>query len=263
MAVALGKTVYNLGQDSCSGVGIEWNCEELDAALKGPVEAFVFDDQGMADIKNALDITETGFSHKQIDRHLGHDFDTIEDWRIGEAIAQVYLSDHRAYYCPWPFSRDERTSRSSLPGSDMLGLRKDEKSHCFVFGETKTSHQAKYPPQVIRGEKGLRKQLKNLRDGKEIRLGVKYLALRMLHTNQRPNYISALRRYLKNTSDFQLYGFLVRDVAPDENDLRRSVTRLMQGLRGRTRIELFALYLPEDRIKGIGMAVKTARAETS
>ena len=282
MAVALGKTVYNLGQDPCSGVWIKWNCEELDAALEGPVKDFVSDAQGMADIRNALtanltDFEDTGFGREQLDsfcdRFLnylwGHAFDSINEdsWRKGEAIAQIYLFDHRACCFPWPASRDERRRGSNLPGADMIGFRKDEKDHCFVFGEVKTSSEKKYPPSLMYGDHGFQQQLTDLRDRQDLRHTlIVYLSSRMTLQKSIPlrdKFKHAATRYLADSSDFQLYGFMVRDTTPCKRDLRRCVKNLANGLNGLTRIELFALYLPKGGIRKIGKAYRKTRAEAS
>lgn len=61
-----------------------------------------------------------------------------------------------------------------------------------------------------------------------------------------------MRRYLKNSSDVQLYGLLIRDVPPDDRDLFVRVQKLSENCPDGTRIELLAIYLPDGSIDGIG-----------
>lgn len=193
-------------------------------------------------------------------RRILRDSDAIENWRVGEAIAEVYLTDHRSCSFPCPSSRDKRRSGSSLPGADLVGLGKDEDGDCLAFGEVKTSREARYPPRVMNRCKGLRKQLEDLRDQELIRDDlVRYLGHRAIAAVWSSRFQAAARRYLKNSSDVQLYGLLIRDVPPDCRDLRVGVRKLSEHCPDRTRIELLALYLPEERIKGIGKVMVEKR----
>lgn len=156
MTVAAGKQVYNKGAAPCSGVGLTWTEEELDDAVEGPVAVTLFDDDGKADIEEILTgLAETEFADENLRRVLA-DPEEVEDWRVGEAIAESYLTDHRECYFPWPDGRDERKSGSSLPGADLVGLHADEEGDCLAFGEVKTSSEAKYPPGAMHGRTGLK-----------------------------------------------------------------------------------------------------------
>ena len=146
MSVAVGRTVYRCGAAPCSGAGLVWGAGELDSALSGPVAMVLFDDEGKANIESILtDLVETDFEQDSLRRILS-DPDAVEDWRVGEAIAETYLQVHRACCFPWPDGRDERKSGSSLPGADLVGFGKDGGGDCIAFGEVKTSSQANYPP---------------------------------------------------------------------------------------------------------------------
>ena len=102
MTVAPGEAVYSAGDPPCTGLGLEWSGEELDAALDGPVAAMLFDDEGKADIEEILrGIVETSFEQDGLRRVLA-DPERIEDWRVGEAIAETWLTDHRDCRFPWP-----------------------------------------------------------------------------------------------------------------------------------------------------------------
>ena len=145
MKVSAGKLIYSIGGDSCSGTGLQWSEEEVTVAMDGRVAAVLFDDEGKANIEEILaGLAETNFAQDALRRVLA-DPNEIEDWRVGEAIAETYLTDHRSCSFPWPDGRDERKSGSSLPGADLVGFGIDENGDCLVFGEVKTSSDRGYP----------------------------------------------------------------------------------------------------------------------
>lgn len=261
MTVAHGEAVYSLGDPPWTGLGLMWSGEELDAALDGPVAAVLFDDEGKADIEEILrGVGETAFEQDGLRRALA-DPARIEDWRVGEAIAETWLTDHRDCRFPWPDGRDERKSGSSLPGADLVGLHADAQGDCLAFGEVKTSSDVRQPPGAMYGRTGLKQQLEDLRDSTSIRDDLfKYLGHRAKGADWMERFRRAAKRYLANNSDVRLFGFLVRDISPHENDVRVRVERLGQGCPNSTRIELLALYLPVGRLKGIGAVAVAARA---
>lgn len=261
MTVAAGSIAYENGAAPCSGVGLTWSNEELNVALDGRVAALVFDDAGKADIEGILSgLAETDFEQDNLRKVLS-DPDEIEDWRVGEAIAEAYLTEHRACNFPWPDGRDERKRGSSLPGADLVGIHTNDDGDVLAFGEVKTSTEAKYPPGAMHGRTGLKQQLENLRDSEKIRDDLlKYLCHRAKSAPWRPRFKVASRRYLRNKSDIHLYGILIRDVDPHQDDLRVRVTTLGKGCPEGTRIELLALYLPRGRIDGLGAGIVAQRA---
>ena len=227
MTVAVGTIAYNFSITSCLGIGNSWSCEELNSALKEDVAALVFDDASRAINESILtSLEKTEFAHERIRKILTEPED-VENWQVGEAIAEAYLVDHRCCFFPWPDSRDERKHRSSLPGADLVGFRTDNKGDVFAFGEVKTSSEAKYPPNVMYGQTGLKRQLEDLRDREQIRDKLLvYLCHRASNAPWRPQFEAASRRYLNNKSDVTLYGVLIRDVDPHVRDLRRRVESL-------------------------------------
>ena len=186
----------------------------------------------------------------------------VEDWRVGEAIAEAYLTDHRSCRFPWPDGRDERKGGSSLPGADLVGFGIDRDGDCFAFGEVKTSREGRYPPGTMHGRTGLKRQLEDLRDSDAIRDDrVRYLAHRAGSASWRARFQRAVVRYLGNSSDVQLYGVLVRDVEPHKDDLRLRVDELRAGCPEGTCIELLALYLPQESLDGIGEEIVSRRSK--
>lgn len=262
MTVAEGQVHYSQGQSPCLGRGLVWSEAELEAALAERVSHLVFDDEGRADLEEILSaLAETDFEMDGL-RAILKDPDAVEDWRVGEAIAEAYLSDHRSCAFPWPDGRDERKSGSSLPGADLVGLQADEEGDTLAFGEVKTSTEAKYPPSTMYGRTGLKQQLEDLRDRKSIRDDLlKYLCYRAKAAPWRPRFEAASRRYLKNNADVRLFGVLIRDVDPHVDDIRVRVVELAKDCPEGTRIELIALYLPKGRIDGLGADLVARRKE--
>ena len=143
MTVGAGEVVYEIDDGPCSAAGVQWSNDELASALKGQVAAVLFDDEGRANIEEILVASaETDFARDGLLRVL-RDPDEIEDWRVGEAIAETYLTEHRSCSFPWPDGRDERKRRSSLPGADLVGFGIDDDGDCLAFGEVKTSGDRK------------------------------------------------------------------------------------------------------------------------
>lgn len=260
MTVAVGETVYTEDSASCSGLGLKWSAEELGAAINGPVAAIVFDDEGKADTAEILaGLAETEFQQERLSE-IFSDYNNLEDWRVGEAIAETYLTDHCHCYFPWPDGRDERKRGSSLPGADLVGFYTDNQGNCLAFGEVKTSSEAKYPPGIMYGHKGLKQQLEDLRDNAFTRNDlVKYLSHRTRGSNWKEQFKQAVKRYIANTSDVQLFGFLVRDVEPNKDDIKVRVEKLGKNCPEKTRIQLLALYLPQGRIKDLSKSLVTQR----
>ena len=261
MTIAAGESVFGIGSVPCSGTGLRWSEKELVAAIDGPVAFVLFDDEGRANVEEILaGLAETNFAQEGLRRVL-KDPDHVEDWRVGEAIAESYLTEHRSCRFPWPDGRDERKRRSSLPGADLVGLGTDADGDCLAFGEVKTSNERRYPPATMYGRTGLKQQLEDLRDKPSIRDQlVRYLGHRAKGAAWQEHFRNAGRRYLRNNADVQLFGFLVRDVEPNRDDLRVRVGELATRCPKGTRIELLALYLPGDSIDGIGGRIVARRA---
>ena len=253
MTVGAGEVVYGLGEFPCSGIGLRWSALELNDALRDRVAAVLFDDTGRANIEEILaGLAETDFAQDRLRRVL-EDPDQVEDWRVGEAIAETYLTDHRSCFFPWPDGRDQRKRGSSLTGADLVGFGIDDSGDCFAFGEVKTSGEHTYPPRAMYGRSGLNRQLEDLRDDEDIRVDlVRYLGHRAGSAPWRVRFERAASRYLQNTSDVQLYGCIVRDVDPHQDDLRTRLVDLSTACPTGTLIQLLVLYLPQGSLDSIG-----------
>ena len=274
MSAAAGTSEYTKGRAPCMGNGYAWSSKELDDAIDGPVTDFVFDVAGKALIANGLKILAVFDDPKDSPKGVRDDLTSIlknGDWKVGEAIGHVYLAANRKCLFPWPPSRDARAAQASLPGADLVGFCEDDKGGCLVFGEIKTSAVSSRPPSVVHGENGLTKQMERLRDQKSVRKFLaEYLLLRVSLLAHAPiseflrNIVrSATARFTLDDTDVQLFGFLVRDVDPDERDLSGLVETLCDRRPKLMKIELLALYLPAGRIEGMGARVASKRAGDS
>ncbi|MBF0185916.1 MAG: hypothetical protein HQM06_16220 [Magnetococcales bacterium] len=252
MILAVGTQVYQIGSPPVTGLGLSWTQAELDAGMNGPISSVVFDDSGKADVASMLDgLAETDFENGRLAQVLGDEKEP-EPWRVGEAIAETYMTHHRHCHFPWPDSRDERKSGSSLPGADLVGIQEDGQGHCFTFGEVKTSSDAKHPPNVMYGKEGLKKQLEDLQSDATIRVTLfQYLALRAKGSAWEEPFKAAAIRFIRNDKDICVFGVLVRDVPPNEKDLKTRVESLLNTNQSPMVVELIAIYLPTGSIPNL------------
>jgi hypothetical protein len=255
MTIAIGREVYNADAAPLTARGASYTDTELDAALAGSVSRILWDDSGKADLATILmSVTTTEFSEVSIKRILDSG-QVLEKWRVGEALAEAFLIEHRGCEYPWPTGRDLKNPSASSAGTDLVGFQKAGNSvsaHRFAFGEVKTSEQQEWPPSVMDGRHGLKKQLENLRDSTHVKDAlVKYLGHHANSTEWFPRYQNAACRYLANPSDVSLFGILVRDVEPKVEDLAVRAQALARGCPAETSVELRALYLPTNSIRSL------------
>ena len=260
MTLAQGKKVYSVDAPMCTGIGYEWSDLELSKAINDRVTAALFDDEGRHDVEELLSgIVETEFEEKNL-RRIFDNPRRIEKWRIGEAIAETWLTAHRNCFFPWPNSRDERKRNSSLPGADLVGLHSDDRGECLTFGEVKTSSQKRFPTTVMYGREGLRKQILNLRDKADLRYGLfKYLCFRARNETWKLRFQQAAKRYISDNSDVILFGYLVRDVSQDKKDLENSVSMLSENCPNQMVIQFIALYIPNGSLNKIVDSIVASR----
>ncbi len=209
----------------------------------------MFDDAGRADLTALLSgLPDTEFNQTAVRAVLSVSR-APEGWRVGEALAECYLVHHRNCHFPWPDGRDERKSGSSLPGADLVGFQNDGASDRFAFGEVKTSNENQYPPSAMYGQTGLKQQLEDLRDKPSICYDlVKYLGYRAKNAPWKEQFQKAVTRYLKDINDIRVFGVMVRDIAPNQDDIRVRVNKLGDGCPSSMVMELHAIYLPGGSI---------------
>lgn len=252
MEVAVGTEVYNADCLPVVARGLSYTEAERDAAIKGPVRALIEDAEGKARIKSLVDsIAPTDFQKQHLEEILTAEPEN-EDWRVGEAFAEVYLTTHKRCMFPWPDKWDERKQRSSLPGADLVGLQKTDHAQLpfrFAFGEVKTSHDGDHPPSNMYGRHGLKQQLEDLRNLKTLRHELfKYLTHRAVNEPWKAQWQAAASRFLSDDADVSVFGVLVRDVVPHQDDLRARANSLAAGHPPTMGVELTAVYMPAGSI---------------
>lgn len=267
MAVALGSEVYNVDHLRVVARGRSHSASQRDAALDSDVRALVRDDSGA---KKAATLTSslhlTGFQTKNLDAVLNGG-SPPKDWEVGEAYGEAYLGTHKRCHFPWSDRWDERKDKSSLPGSDLVGLQETgapkSPSFRFAFGEVKTSTDEKRPPGVMYGKEGPKKQMEDLRDQHEIRNTlVRYLTMRAQGADWEEKFRTALVRFLAESTDVAIFGVLIRDVTPDERDLKTRSQNIAKKHPAKMHIELLAIYLPVGSISILGTMFAPAGGKT-
>lgn len=169
-------------------------------------------------------------------------------WAVGEALAECMLAgdENREVCWPWNLVRDRRTPRASLPGADLVGFCREGESVLLLFGEVKTSSDARTPPNVMNGSGGMAWQLEQ----EATRLDIQHALLKWLRSRcNRPEheelYHAAVARYVRSLGkEILLVGILLRDTEPNELDVTARAKALAAKLDSPTRIEVIAWYLP-------------------
>ncbi len=252
MTMAVGTELYNADVAPVVARGVSYVDAELDAALSGSVSKILWDDAGMAELETVLtSLVTTDFSDKNVKRILASHH-TPENWRVGEGLAEAFLVEHQDCEFPWPSGRDLKNPAASPAGTDLVGFQRttaETDIHRFAFGEVKTSAEEKWPPGVMYGRHGLKKQLEDLRDSTDVKNSlVKYLGHHATGAEWFPRYQSSTKRYLANPTDVTLFGIFVRDVEPKKEDIAKRAEDLAAGCPAETSIELRAMYLPRKSI---------------
>ena len=194
------------------------------------------------------DLATTGMATCTLERLL-RAVPVPQGWEIGEAFAKCALRDDsdREVHWPWNTVRDRRTPRASLPGVDLVGFCCDGQDVFLLFGEVKTSSDARTPPRVMSGSGSMAWQLER----SATRLDDQRVLLQWLHVRCRsePHYFKlyrrAVERYLESGGKaLLLVGALIRDTPPSERDLESRGKALSSRIADPTRVDLVAWYLP-------------------
>jgi hypothetical protein len=171
-----------------------------------------------------------------------------KSWAIGEALAECVLTDDetREVCWPWNLVRDRRTPRASLPGADLVGFCKEGDTVLLLFGEVKTSSDARTPPNVMNGSGGMAWQLEEEATRLDIQHALlKWLRARCEAAEHRQLYQAAVQRYVQSGGkEILIVGILLRDTQPNELDVAVRAKTLATKLSSPTRIEITAWYLP-------------------
>jgi hypothetical protein len=243
-----------LSKRSYHGIGIdELECRDhLQDAVKDNLQ----DRQEWQDSLDRLRALqdETGF---EANAGLLADIQTLEaqeievqQFRVGEAYAEVILEEEFSCRFHWNENRDARNPKGNKTGADLVGFIEVEDQVLFLFGEVKTSSEtANRPPQVMTGAKSIESQLRDLYNDRVKRLIlISYLKNKMRHYPEghqfRTDFDASQRAYYSNIEDYNLIGVLVRDVEADERDISSSYQRLRNHVLAPKGLKLLAMYLP-------------------
>lgn len=249
MAVSQGTETYVADIAPVRARGLSYTDAELDEALSGDVADVVYDTSGTTGALDLLaSVATTDFEAGEL-RKILEEQTVPEDWRVGEALAQVFLTQHRKCEFPWPASRDLRNPVSSPAGTDLVGFSEMAASVKFAFGEVKTSGQAQWPPSLMYGRHGLKKQMEELRDSFEVRDALfRYLVLHATGATWEEKFKTAATAYVKSKTNVVLFGVLIRDVVPSADDLKARAAALADSCPADMTIELYGFYMPADSI---------------
>ncbi len=174
----------------------------------------------------------------------------VQQFRVGEAYAEVILEQEFSCRFHWNENRDARNPKGNKTGADLVGFIEADDQVLFLFGEVKTSSEtANRPPQVMTGAKGIESQLRDLYYDRNKRfILVSYLKNKMRHFPEghpfRSDFDASERAYYSRNENFHLIGVLVRDVAHDERDVSASYVRLRNHVLAPKGIKLLAMYIP-------------------
>lgn len=252
------ETVYENTNEWSAYQGIVLKEDSFVEYLSSRVRAKLHDVEGTeALIEEFRDTPSTGFE-EQLLIDIFSSSHPIDDWKIGEALAECYLEDFEKVRFYYTSSRDAKNPKANLQGADLVGfIDIDEDTTIFLFGEVKTSGDENSPPQVMYGRSGMIDQLRKIRNDTYIRKSlIRWLGFKVKNlTDDDPfkkDYGRALKVYLQEVAEHKyfLFGILIRDTKPKDTDLKSGYKSLKSDLSNGVRLKLVALYLPM-RIKNM------------
>ncbi|MFM2481975.1 hypothetical protein [Celerinatantimonas sp. YJH-8] len=260
MAMPAYTLEYDVSTPPVVAYGISYTAHQLDLILSGPVKTILRDTTGQEELQGLLaGLITTDFEHAELAQVLAEDYE-FEDWLVGEAIAEAFVSERGGCEYPWPTSRDLKNSNASPAGCDLTGLQRvndQELPYRFSFGEVKTSYSQSSPPSVMTS---LGNQLFGLRDDKRVKIDlVKYLGRHAIGKPWQCKFQSAAKRYFQSSgTDIAVYGVLIRDTTPQETDLRGKASALANNCPVATNIELHAIHIPTGNILNLPTLAQSA-----
>lgn len=236
--------------------------------LKGAVKDNLVDREQQEELLNSLRTlkSDTGF---ETNDQLLADIQALEskevnvqNFRIGEAYAEIVLEEHFQCRFHWNELRDARNPKGNKTGADLVGFIEIDGQVLFLFGEVKTSSEATNPPQVMTYEKGMEKQLCDLCDQAEKR----NVLISYLHNKARlfpvghqfkDDLKASIEAYYAANGRYQMVGVLVRDTDPVEEDVSESYHRIKDKILEPTGLKLLALYVPVKKSEWLKIMNKT------
>lgn len=251
---------YDVSSPPVHASAVSYTEHQLDQIISGPVKDILRDTSGQDELEELLaSLPSTEFEFDVLAEVLAEDCE-FEDWLVGEAIAEAFITAHSQCEYPWPTSRDLKNSGASPAGCDLTGLQLVEDQdlpYRFSFGEVKTSYDQNSPPSVMTS---LGRQLFGLRDDKATKVDlVKYLGRHSAGKPWQVKFQSAAKRYFQSSgTDIAVFGILIRDTAPRESDIRGKANALSIHCPASTDIKLHALHIPDGEIINLPARVQSA-----
>lgn len=251
------KIVYQQNDLNSRGYqGLKLDVQECRTHLKGSVKETLLDreerDAILRDLRTLKQ--DTGFEANDglLADILALEEENVEvqNFRVGEAYAEVILEQEFSCRFYWNEVRDARNPKGNKTGADLVGFIEVNGQVLYLFGEVKISSEiAQRPPQVMTGATGIERQLRDLyEDRKKRQILISYLKSKMrLFPDDHPfkqDFLKGQSAYYSNPEDYHLFGVLVRDVEPNERDLSPSYDKLKTQILEPVGLKLLALYLP-------------------
>ncbi len=215
------------------------SCQDFNEYLSNEFPERIRHYSGIAQFDDLLrNLRDTGFQTDGLECVLNYKI-SKSDW--GEYFAYHQLETSFNISIPWPSQWDKKKDTHSLPGADVIGLRNENGSVTFVFGEVKTSVEMRHPPQVVtKRADGLITQLMKFDDREIISNLIKWLLIKSYGKTWEPDFNTALEFYVANDFYFSCVGILVRDTESTIDDL----ACVPEQLTLRCKVNLYAFYLP-------------------
>lgn len=237
--------------------------------LKGAVKDNLLDREQQDDLLDSLNSlqNDTGFNANE---QLLADIQALENgevnvqnFRVGEAYAEIVLEQHFQCRFHWNELRDARNPKGNKTGADLVGFIEIDGQVLFLFGEVKTSSENVHPPQVMTYKDGMENQLFNLCDQPDKRrILISYLQNKAkLFDETHPfkeDFCASLKAYYATNGSYQLVGVLVRDTEPVEEDVSESYHRIKGKILSTTGLKLLALYTPIKKSEWLQIINETA-----
>lgn len=243
------ESIHYLGVDGVvnwSGTHLTMNAE-YQHFIHSDVATRLHDQLGNDDFKTCLrGLVSTGFAQNSLDAILAAEVPEQRDWAIGEAFAEAWLSKKHGVVWPWNLERDKRIPKASLPGADLIGFVEINNETRLLIGEVKTSSDTSTPPNVMNGRTGMIHQLEELATQLSLIFQIlRWLQPRCKNTDYESQFKAAAGLLLQSgNKSFAIFGVLIRDTQPSENDLKPRAKALAKTLQAPTHCQIQALYLP-------------------
>jgi hypothetical protein len=235
-------------------IGVSLSDIEYKELLKNEVKDKLLDTPQRNKMLSILESlkSETGFEKSETlladIQFLSDDSVEVQNFRIGEALAEVCLEKHFNCRFYWNELRDARNPKGNKTGADLVGFIEIKNEILFLFGEVKTSSEQKSPPQVMTNSTGIENQLIVLyRDQNKRCILISYLQNKIelsKNRNFQNDFNNAILNYYRqNEGKYMLYGILVRDTDVNENDVSVSYNKLKNQILDPIGLRLLAIYV--------------------